>query len=384
LTQKISDNLSIQTGNQEVLKDIEILKGKLELRYQTTDQDYQDYLDNQKLFNQLKTLEQSRSDIHKDQDLLEYQLQDHDPVTIQENERIIAERNSLEKEYQNLDGQTKLSNKLRTCLDKTRYKILDLEKDIKTHETATLNLEYNQDIDRSISKLTWSNQTLQSDIQNEQRDIVGWQKDIEHLSGQISDLNEQWTQYQDLESRVKILELYLKAMSRDGIPMKMIRHQLPSLENRTNQILSSLGPYRIQLEYNIDVIKRGGKEIIEEHFYMDFQKDGVSRRSTSMGGGCERFFIEIAFRIALKNILSIRNANFLIIDEGFGCLDQDNLERMSNFFDFLSKNFFYVLIITHVDQLKNLIPQRIPLSKNGQFTTICQNPVRRKIVIKKK
>ena len=47
----------------------------------------------------------------------------------------------------------------------------------------------------------------------------------------------------------------------------------------------------------------------------------------------------------------------MIIDEGFSCMDENNLSNMQTLFDKLKEIFKYVIIISHIDDLKNKCDQ---------------------------
>jgi DNA repair exonuclease SbcCD ATPase subunit len=58
--------------------------------------------------------------------------------------------------------------------------------------------------------------------------------------------------------------------------------------------------------------------------------------------------------------------NFLCLDEGFGSLDGDNIANMQSAFNYLKTQFNFILIITHLDSIKDYTDHLIPIEvKNG-------------------
>jgi len=80
-----------------------------------------------------------------------------------------------------------------------------------------------------------------------------------------------------------------------------------------------------------------------------------NRQSCSilMASGFEKFMCSIAIRVAMMNVSLLPKPNFIAIDEGFGALDAENLGGINVLFNYLKGDFEIVLIISHIDLLKN-------------------------------
>lgn len=55
----------------------------------------------------------------------------------------------------------------------------------------------------------------------------------------------------------------------------------------------------------------------------------------------------------------------LVIDEGFGNQDADGRQRLIEAINIVKDDFALVLIITHIEELKEQFPARIEVSKNS-------------------
>ena len=73
----------------------------------------------------------------------------------------------------------------------------------------------------------------------------------------------------------------------------------------------------------------------------------------------------IAIRVALTNVSSLPKANILVIDEGFGALDSGNIEACSRFLESLKKWFQCILIISHVDAIKDAVDNTLEIQRTG-------------------
>ena len=89
-----------------------------------------------------------------------------------------------------------------------------------------------------------------------------------------------------------------------------------------------------------------------------------------MCSGMERFISSIAMRVALINVSSLPRSNFLVIDEGWGSLDGDNISSVFNFFTYLKGQFEFILVISHLDVMRDMVDEIIEIQKEGSFSKI--------------
>jgi exonuclease SbcC len=82
---------------------------------------------------------------------------------------------------------------------------------------------------------------------------------------------------------------------------------------------------------------------------------GDSRRVIELASGMEKMMASLAIRVALINISSLPKTDFIIIDEGFGSLDDSNIEACSRLLRSLKKYFKTIMIISHVDAIKDSV-----------------------------
>ncbi len=85
-------------------------------------------------------------------------------------------------------------------------------------------------------------------------------------------------------------------------------------------------------------------------------------RLIELGSGAEKMLASIAIRAALLSISSLPKPNMFIIDEGFGKLDSRNIENVQKIFDYLKSVFEHVLVISHVDTMKDMVDNIIEIS----------------------
>lgn len=160
-----------------------------------------------------------------------------------------------------------------------------------------------------------------------------------------------------MESELEYYQAYLAAVGRDGIPYQVICNTVPEIEKEVNGILSQVVDYTIQFETD-------GKNVVP---YVVYE---YGRWPIELTSGYERFVASVAIRVALTNISNLPKTTGLFIDEGFGVLDPDNLAGMFSLFQFLKNNFDFVIVISHIDSLKDAVDKQIEIKREGNFSFV--------------
>jgi len=170
------------------------------------------------------------------------------------------------------------------------------------------------------------------------------------------------------ESAKEDRELYKHlrtAFGKHGIPSLIIEETLPDIEERANRILDRLtdGRMHVRLETLQEKKSGGTKETLEVTIT---DEQGVPRPYETFSGG-ESFRVNFALRVALAQLLAERSGvrvRTLVIDEGFGTQDADGIERLVDAIQAIREDFAKILVITHLERLKQAFPVRIEVEKD--------------------
>lgn len=162
----------------------------------------------------------------------------------------------------------------------------------------------------------------------------------------------------DLEIQYKYYQYYLEAVNRDGVPYHLISLAIPQIEQEINNILIPIVDFVIKLDTD-------GKNI---NAYIVYDND--SFWPIELTSGMERFLSSLAIRSALINVSSLPRPNFLAIDEGFGVLDSDKLISIYSLFNYLKTQFTSLMIISHIDSMRDVVDSLIEINKINSFSKI--------------
>ncbi len=170
------------------------------------------------------------------------------------------------------------------------------------------------------------------------------------------------------EAAIKELKIYEElalAFGKKGIQAMLIENALPELEEEANSLLSRMTDNRmsVRIESQRAAKSREGEAL--ETLDINIGDELGTRRYEMYSGG-EAFRIDFALRIALSKLLARRAGAplpTLIIDEGFGSQDAGGRERLVEAINSIQDDFEKILVITHIDEMKESFPVRIEVSK---------------------
>jgi exonuclease SbcC len=158
-----------------------------------------------------------------------------------------------------------------------------------------------------------------------------------------------------------------EAFGKKGVQAILIDAALPEITDEANRLLSRMTDGRMALLIDTQrdtKSKKGG--IIET---LDIRiSDELGTRNYEMFSGGEAFRINLALRIALSRLLVNRagaSLPILIIDEGFGTQDSAGREKLVEAIKSIQDEFRKIIVITHLEDLKDAFPVRINVTKTG-------------------
>jgi len=224
---------------------------------------------------------------------------------------------------------------------------LDNEKQIKK------NKELRDEIVDVRHKLGKSKQILS----NSEADILVLNGSVSSLKNQKKTIEDRIDEVSKLEEQFGLYEYYLNALGKDGVSYELISKALPMIEGEVNNILGQIVEFGLQLEMD-------GKNVNANIVYDD------QKWSLEMCSGMERFISGLAIRIALINVCNLPRPNFLVIDEGFGTLDNENLTSLYMLFAYLKTQFEFVMIISHIDSMRDVVDTLMEIKKVNGFSNI--------------
>jgi exonuclease SbcC len=155
-----------------------------------------------------------------------------------------------------------------------------------------------------------------------------------------------------------------------GVPAMIIEAVVPEIETEANRLLGRMTAGRMHVRLDTQRETKAGtvRETLDIHIM-----DELGERPYYNYSGGEQFRIDFALRIALSRLLARRagaELQTLIIDEGFGTQDAQGRARLVEAIHAIQEEFARVLVITHIEELQDLFPVRIQVTKEPEGSQI--------------
>ena len=157
-------------------------------------------------------------------------------------------------------------------------------------------------------------------------------------------------------------------LSFDRYVMGAVFREILEMANRRMELVSG-GRYTLMHKQSAD--RRNAKAGLEIEVLDN--STGKLRPSASLSGG-ESFFTSLALALGLSDVVQNhaggRQMEALFIDEGFGTLSDDVLDRALDVLNQLTEGNRLVGIISHVDKLDESIPQKVRVRSTDKGSTL--------------
>lgn len=270
-----------------------------------------------------------------------------------------------------LTGKLKIRNGLKDKkmihsneLHKLKTSTVTIQENIKTHEKNielynkhVESVKLNDEISQKIERLNHTLTQTEYAYKTKNKAILDISGKISICQNQITSITDKIAKVKQAETEYKLYEVYCNAVGNDGIPFEIITATVPEIQSEVNNILAQITDFTALFETD-------GKNVIP---YIVFNGQKWLMGMTS---GFEKFALSLAIRVALINISNLPRPNFLVLDEGFGVLDAENLASLSSLFDYLKSNFEFIMIISHLDALRDFVDKHIEITKDNGISKV--------------
>lgn len=227
--------------------------------------------------------------------------------------------------------------------------------DIANRESQDLKKKFEgQDLDDDISGIVKLLDSKKKEFKANDTDRISKIKQIEGLDIAILSAKDSKARAEKLNTQLKVQDLFIQATSSRGIPVQIINFLLPKINAEISKILKGVVGFTAVLEADL--------ESNAMDVFIDY---GDSKRIIELASGMEKMISSLAIRVALINISSLPKTSMLLIDEGFGTLDETNLESCGRLLHSLKKSFRNIIVISHIDEIKDIVDNSIEIMREG-------------------
>ena len=279
-------------------------------------------------------------------------------------------RTYLKKHKELLDKKTKVENdnvKLRLDIERNNNQILQ---DTSSLEACQEKIDYYYENKAAIENynvlLNQKEDTLAKiqelecsleECENEVLELYKIHGSYEQSIVSLENLKEELQQHR---AAYEAYDLYLKCMNSNGIAYDIIKKKLPVINNEIAKVLTNIVNFDVFLEND-------GRKL---DIYIKHPR--FEPRPLELGSGAEKTISAMAIRLALLSVSSLPKGNVFILDEPGTALDEENMEGFVRILDMVKDYFKTVLLISHLDSLKDCVDTQIVIDKREGFAFINQ------------
>jgi len=265
----------------------------------------------------------------------------------------LAEKSKLDQKVNHLKQEI-AKNELVVLKAETRKKQLENKKSEARALLDTMKMNMcDEETAEQRKTLIEKRKKAEQKLQEAQKKVQFLSEKIGLLTAEVEQLGKDKKSYEENNFHHNAINLLHKSLGRDGIPLQIVKKKLPIINHEIANILTGVTGFTVELESDDK-----GMDIILDY--------GDSRRVIEVCSGMEKMMASLAIRTALIRVSSLPKSDTLIIDEGFGALDASNIESCTSLLRSLTKTFRSIIIISHVDTVKDVVDNVIEISTDNR------------------
>ena len=309
----------------------------------------------------LPQVEEEQKDTQSEVGIIEKKIQSMRPEfiagQIEKHDKIVQKRATITNEIADLNLSLE---KNQASIERLHYELKDLEDKKNKYEEnkeAIENFEeFTTELDACNSKL----EKAEAKYEVCQAQTLELYKDVGSLEQKVESVREQKQEYVDLQEEYSAYDLYMRCMHTSGIAYDIIKRKLPVINQEIAKVLANIVDFEIFFEDS-------GKK-----FDIFIKHPRHEPRPIEMASGAEKTLCAMALRLALLSVSSLPKSDLFILDEPGTALDEENMEGFIRILELIKVYFKNVLLISHLDSLKDCVDMQIVIEKKAGYARVNQ------------
>jgi DNA repair exonuclease SbcCD ATPase subunit len=258
-------------------------------------------------------------------------------------------------------------NQNELVIDKNKSKITTLGLEVEKLDSKIEEYEENREAIENLEQLLNQKVEQQNNLKAQQiilddcnEEIVALIKERGSLEQKLENLTSQKKEMETMRDGFAAYDLYMRCMHTNGISLDVIKKKLPVINDEVSKVLANVVDFEVFFE------SEGNKlDIFIKH-------PKYEARPIEMGSGAEKTIAAMAIRLALLSVSSLPKGSIFILDEPATSLDAENMEGFVRILDMVKSYYQTVLLISHVDSLKDIADMTIEIDKMDGFASVNQ------------
>tara|TARA_Y100000592_G_scaffold101181_1_gene186482 strand:- start:12232 stop:15372 length:3141 start_codon:yes stop_codon:yes gene_type:complete len=223
----------------------------------------------------------------------------------------------------------------------------------------------NKEVIENLEKLISQRNALKKDINNKEKEsekcnevLMELYKTNGSLEEKLSANSEKKKEYEKCKVDFAAYDLLMTCCHPNGISYDIIKERLPIINQEIAKMLTNIVEFEI-------FIKNEDKKL---DIFIKHPKHDP--RPLEMGSGAEKTIASMAIRLAFLTVTSLPKSDLFILDEPGTALDEENMEGFVRILDMIKNYFKTVILISHLDSLKDCVDMQINIEKQDGYAKV--------------
>ena len=277
-------------------------------------------------------------------------------------DKYIKQYDALIEKRDNLANSITTSNLIIERADSLLFKEqIELDK-LKSKATE---YEENKEAIENLKQLMSDKEKLEQQSRDKEQEMSLCEQKIMQLhkkhgssEQKLSHTQEQQQEFRELEQDFAAYHLFMVCCHPNGVSYEIIKERLPYINQEISKILTNIVEFEVFISNNEDKL-----DIFIKHPSHD-------PRPLEMGSGAEKTIASMAIRLAFLTVSSLPKSDLFILDEPGTALDEENMEGFVRILDMVKGYFKTVLLISHLDSLKDCVDMQINIEKRNGYAHV--------------
>ena len=267
------------------------------------------------------------------------------------NDSIIMKNNFEIEKRDNKVSIEKLYSKIKNY----KTNLTEISEKIGLYEEKKELIQNIENLLSARSEVQKKAQDITEEIVTHEESINNHHRTIGSLEQKVVSLEEKKQELEDIREEFAAYDLFQRCMHSNGIAYDIIKKRLPVINAEIAKVISNI------VDFDIFFQEDGRKlDILLKH-------PKHEPRPIEMGSGAEKTVAAMAIRLALLSVSSLPKGNIFILDEPGTALDEENMEGFVRILQLIKMYFKTVILISHVDSLKDIVDIEITIDKVDGF-----------------
>ena len=248
---------------------------------------------------------------------------------------------------------------LKLQIEKDKIRLMQVKNILDSFKEKEQLYEQNKQAIENLDVLSAKKEELQEKInllkskdEDFKEELIELYRSVGRLEQKNKDLINQKKDFCNLQEEFTAADLFMRCMHPNGISYDIIKKRLPVINDEISKILTNIVDFEVFFENDEKKL-----DILLKHPKHD-------ARPIEMGSGAEKTITAMAIRLALLNVSTLPKGDIFILDEPGTALDAENMEGFIRILDMIKSQFKTVMLISHLDSLKDIVDQQILIEKN--------------------